>query len=251
VFVWRLGIITVIAPRLPILEAAMSKTPGPASKSTPAPPAPSPAAPAPPPVEPETLNLRFLRPTATADGELVTPGEFRRLPLEEAKRHIGAGRAVKDAVKIRILFDNINVDNVIYQAGDIVETTEGIALAKYRQSAVELVDPWSIPPGRLPVQEPRPKRPEPRDPYEGEARIKIKATDTVCIPGGSLSAGEEATVPESAACRAVASGKATFVDLLDRLSDQGRKWLEALLKNPTAPAPAGELWATPSHYRRP
>jgi hypothetical protein len=60
------------------------------------------------------------------------------------------------------------------------------------------------------------------------------------VPGGSASPGERIELPESWACRAVASGAAEFTDIVSKLTDKAMRYLEQLKRDPTRPPPYEE-----------
>jgi hypothetical protein len=187
------------------------------------------AVPPPAPVEPEptpTLHVRFTKVTALVDGDLVGVGEARVLAKALAERLIISGRCRIDAVRIRLTVPYAIVDGVVRCEGDVVETTEAVAISLYAQSGAEVVD-GSIPFSRLPPRQPRFSRMPPPDPWGDQPRVTIRALRATVIPGGSLSPGEEGRVPEEWACLCAHTGAFEILGLAG-LSERATRFLRDL-----------------------
>jgi hypothetical protein len=181
-------------------------------------------------------RVRFTETFALADSRIAIAGQERMIERSEACRLVAAGFAVFATVKVRAICRRCNVGNVIVEAGDVLDVVEEDAIAAYRRSAAVLVDPLAIDPAKLGTPIPLvPPLPPPRDPYEGEPRVKVRALHLTPIPGGTLNPGEEATIPESVAVRGKATGALEKCGV-EGWTDRAMRFLEELLNpNPMRP----------------
>jgi hypothetical protein len=175
------------------------------------------------------MLVRFTRPAALASGDLVVSGQSVLLEADEARRHLAAQRAVRDAIKVRLTQDHVLIGNEVCAAGTIREVPEAIAIRLYKYMAAELVDPGSISITRLPVREPPPKPISRASPLDGQPLVRVKATRLCVVPGGSVEPGQEILVPEEWACIVATQPSPAITILgLEGLSIRATQFLKAL-----------------------
>jgi hypothetical protein len=202
----------------------MSKTPGPTPK------APPPAAAKEPAPPPETTTLvRFTKLGLLDDGDIAPVGAVLRLGTTEAEKHVRAGRAVHDCVRMKAAKDHVLINGVVHATGDLVELSELEAIAAYGRGAAVLLHPGSISRGRLKEPERIPPIIKPFDPFAEMPRVRIRALRPTVVPGGGLDAGQESEVPESWACVAISTGAVERCNPLARWTDRAEKYLKDLL----------------------
>jgi hypothetical protein len=188
------------------------------------------------PAPPETL-LRFVKFALLATGDVAQGGDVLRVPAAEAARLIEGGHALCFGVRIKVVRDAL-IGSVFHVAGDLVELMSDEAIGAHNRGVAILIDPGAIDPAKLQTPPPIIPRIPPRDPWEGVPRVNVRALRNTVVPGGGLETGQEAEVPENWACDAVDAGSVEFTGLIDRLSDRGRKYLDARRnKNPVRPDP--------------
>jgi hypothetical protein len=169
---------------------------------------PAPAAP-----EAPSVLVKFHRLAILDGGDVAAAGEYHRLPEAEAARHIAAGRASNAGVRVRALVAH-NVNFVYRNVGEEFELPLDLAVSLHRHGGIQIIDSGALAGGlQLPPVLPRPKLIEARDPWEGIARVKVRALRPCNVGLQGLHPDQEAEVPETWATQAAACGAVTILGL--------------------------------------
>lgn len=183
------------------------------------------------------VMVRIVGPEVVVVGDRVhRAGDVVPVPEPLAEKLVSEGRASR-GVKVRVIKAGL-IGHRYCAVGDVLEADMDAAAHLIHREQVVYAG-GGLPP-LFPVIKNAWKyfaQPEAPDPYAGEPRVRVKALRLVAIPGGSMEAGQTASVPESHAARLLANKAVALAAPGETLSERGKAFLERLV-SPRVGAPS-------------